>query len=589
MLDKRMLGVARGVARYLAWALGFGWLVSLGTVFQAKYLALAIDGVFLAGKDLAQLWPWLKLALLFMIVRALGQWLSSVWAVRAAVQVKDSLRSRLLGRLVSLGPLYVRGEKEGELLNLLTAGVDALEEYFARYLPQLALAAIVPLTLLLFIFPVDYVSGIIVLVTVPLIPLFMILIGKMADHKAKQQWQTLSRMSGHFLDVLKGLATLKLFGRSRDQSRVIARISDEFRVETLAVLRVAFLSALVLEFLATISTALVAVSLGLRLVENRLSFVDAFFLLQIIPEVYLPLRQLGSSFHTAMSGVNAAEKIFALLADGSVSPKLQADGKGREEPPFVLDSIEVEFRQVTFAYAGESSGSQGGPGPLALDRVSFSLCSGQKTALVGPSGAGKSSVVNLLLKYAEPADGEILINGRPLAGLTRDEWYRHVAVVAQHPSLFSASVRANIALGDRASGEEEIRRAARLAGAEEFIARLPQGYETVVGEGGVRLSGGQAQRIALARAFLKNAPLLILDEPTAGLDVFAEEQIEEALAQLCRGRTVLVIAHRLSTVEGADRILVLDRGKIVEAGRHQELYARQALYYRLIREARGGI
>lgn len=577
MLDKRMLGVARGVARYLAWALGFGWLVSLGTVFQAKYLALAIDGVFLAGKDLAQLWPWLKLALLFMIVRAFGQWLSSVWAVRAAVQVKDSLRSRLLERLLLLGPLYVRGEKEGELLTLFIAGVDALEEYFARYLPQLGLAVLVPFTLLVFIFPVDFLTGMIVLVTVPLIPIFMILIGKMADQKSKRQWQSLSRMSGHFLDMLKGLETLKIFGRSRDQIEVIARISDEFRVKTLAVLRIAFLSALVLEFMATISTALVAVSLGLRLVENRLSFVDAFFLLQIIPEVYLPLRQLGSSFHTAMSGVNAAEKIFALLADeatsaGASGNKEDREGSayklgqeaGNEKAPMKADELEVEFRGVSFSYAGETRHPT--PSPLVLAGVSFSLGRGQKIALMGPSGAGKTSVVNLLLKFAEPLSGEILVNGRPLKEISREEWYRQVAVVSQFPSLFSASVRDNIAWGRRESSEEEIREAARLAGAEEFIARLPLGYETRVGEGGLRLSGGQAQRIALARAFLKDAPLLILDEPTAGLDVVNEERIEQVLAKLCRGRTVLVIAHRLSNVEGADRILVLDRGKIAETG-----------------------
>lgn len=560
MLDRRLLREARGAAGYLALALGFAWLVSIGTVLQAKYLASVINGVFLDGQDLNRLWPWLQAALLFMVLRALGQWLSSEWALRAAVRVKDSLRRRLLERLLFLGPLYVRGEKEGELLTLFTAGVDALEEYFARYLPQLGLAALVPITLLVFIFPVDWITAVIVLVTVPLIPVFMLLIGKMADQKAKEQWQSLSRMSGHFLDMLKGLETLKIFGRSRDQIQVIARISDEFRVKTLAVLRVAFLSALVLELMATISTALVAVSLGLRLVENRLSFVDAFFLLQLIPEVYLPLRQLGSAFHTAMSGVNAAEKIFALLDERG-----EDDEKAPAHAPVQADGLEVEFRRVSFSYSGETSEPHPGSAPLALAGVSFSLGRGQKIGLMGPSGAGKTSVVNLLLKFAEPLSGEILVNGRPLKELSREEWYRQVAVVSQFPSLFSASVRDNIAWGRSGSSEEEIREAARLAGAEEFITRLPQGYATRIGEGGLRLSGGQAQRIALARAFLKDAPLLILDEPTAGLDAANEERIEQVLEALCRGRTVLVIAHRLSNVRGADRILVLERGKIAKA------------------------
>ncbi len=402
----------------------------------------------------------------------------------------------------------------------------------------------------------------------------MILIGKWADHLTKKQWDIMSRMSAHFLDVLQGLTTLKIFGRSKDQVRVIARISDDFRKTTLGVLRVAFLSALVLELLATISTALVAVALGLRLVYDRIPFQEAFFLLLLAPEFYLPLRNLGSQFHAAMAGVNAANRIFEVLD----LPLPVTEGLGQQACPS-NGQLHISWQNVSFTYSGTDQ--------PALQECSFELLPGQVVALVGPSGAGKTTIAQLLLRFIEPSGGTMAVNGISLQQLGAADWRRQVAFLPQHPYLFYGTVAANIGLGRPEATLAEIEAAAKLAGADRFINELPQGYQTPVGEGGTRLSGGQAQRVAIARAFLKDAPLVILDEATTGLDPATEELVQEALSRLMRGRTVLLIAHRLSTIYQADHILVLDQGRVVEQGRHEQLLARQGLYHRLVTAYRG--
>ncbi|WP_003543183.1 thiol reductant ABC exporter subunit CydD [Desulfotomaculum nigrificans] len=548
MIDKRLLREARRVRFYLALTVGLGTATGTVVVMQASYLARIINGVFLAGQNLRQVFPWLLILLGIILVRAALTWLNEISAHRAAAQIKGALREQLLARLLALGPLQVRGERTGELVNLLVEGVEALEDYFSRYLPQLALAAMVPLLILGFVFPLDLTSGFILLITAPLIPFFMILIGKWADHLTRQQWDRLSRMSAHFLDILQGLTTLKVFGRSKDQIQVIARVSNQFRETTLGVLRVAFLSALVLELLSTISTALVAVALGLRLVYGRIPFEQAFFLLLLAPEFYLPLRLLGSSFHAGMSGTTAANRIFEVLEMPVPVAAYPAAGQRVEAP------LHISLRDVHYAY---EAGTR-----AALRGVSFDLHPGERVALVGPSGAGKSTVAHLLLRFMEPDQGTISVNDIPLQKIPPDDWCQQVALVPQNPYLFYGTVADNILWGRPGATREEVIKAAQQAGAHRFISQLPQGYDTLVGEQGLRLSGGQAQRIAIARAFLKDAPLLILDEATAGLDPASEQVVHEALDRLMQGRTVLMITHSLATVERADRILVLAAGRV---------------------------
>ncbi len=570
-LDPRLVRAARTVRRALALTVGLGWGAGIMVVLQARILSRVVSQVLLEDQSLSGVGPLLIALLIIAMARAGLTWASEVTANRAAGQVKRDLRERFFAHVLALGPAYTRGERSGELVNTAVEGIEALDAYFSQYLPQLALTVLVPVTFLLLVFPLDVLSGLVLLLTAPIIPVFMILIGNLADTLTRRQWQSLSRMSAHFLDTLQGLTTLKLFGRARDQVQVIAQISDRFRDTTLGVLRVAFLSALVQEMVATISTAVVAVEIGLRLLYGHLFFEQALFVLILAPEFYLPLRLLGTRFHAGVSGVTAARRIFEVL-------EIPANAD-RQLPAIVchLPSA-VVFDDVHYAY-------DDGQRP-ALNGVSFQIDPCQRVALAGPTGAGKSTVAQLLLRFIEPQRGEIRVNGMLLRNAPASDWRRQVAWVSQNLYLFNMNVAENISLARPNATAHEIIYAAQQAHAHEFILALPQGYDTAIGERGARLSAGQAQRIALARAFLKDAPLLILDEATSNLDPETEALLQEATERLMQGRMTLVIAHRLSTVYRADRIVVLDAGRVVEAGTHQTLLQQHGLYYRLVSAGR---
>lgn len=567
-VDRRLLAEAAAARVYLAISIGLGALNGLLIIAQAAALAAVIDRVFLKSADLEEVTPILLALLAAMLIRAGLAWGSEVSAFRVAARVKTGLRQRLFDHLLQLGPAYMRGERTGELVNAAVEGVEALEAYFSQYLPQLVLAALVPLSIVLFVFPIDLLSALVLLITAPLIPFFMILIGKAAEALTKRQYRELSFLSAHFLDVLQGLTTLKLLGRSRQQIETIAQISNRFRDATLSVLRVAFLSAFALEMIATLSTAIVAVEIGLRLLYGHLQFQQAFFVLVLAPDFYLPLRLLGTRFHAGMSGVAAAARIFEVLAISDQG------SENREQRATIRDQwSKVQFEEVRFAYEDDHS---------ALNGVSFEIRRGERVALVGATGAGKSTIANLLLRFIEPQHGAIRLDDQPLRDFAADEWRKHVAWVPQLPYLFHDTVAANLRLARPTADAAALARAAQLAQADEFIRMLPAGYDTVIGERGARLSGGQAQRLALARAFLKDAPLLILDEATSNLDIETDELIQDSIDQLLSRRTALIITHRLSTATRADRIIVLDRGRVVEQGTHLELMERRGAYYRLV-------
>ncbi len=569
-LDKRVLKQAQAAHINLTLTVGSGLLAGIFVVWQARYLSRVINQVFLNGQSLPDVQSMLLILLLLALGRAGLVWGNEITAQRVANRVKSDLREGLTAHLLALGPGYTRNERTGELTNTVVEGVEALDAYFSQYIPQLAMAALVPLTILVFVFPLDVTSGLVLLLTAPLIPVFMVLIGSKAEALTKQQWTSLSRMSAHFLDVLQGITTLKLFGRSREQIQTIAQISDRFGQTTLRVLRVAFLSALVLEMVATISTAVVAVEVGLRLLYGYLPFEQALFVLILAPEFYTPLRLLGTHFHAGMSGVAAARRIFEVL-DTPRSAPASAAARQIDRLPLPFD---IHFVDVHYAY-------EGGERP-ALNGLSCHIPSGQKTALVGPSGAGKSTVAQLLLRFMEPDRGQITVDGRPLPALDVAAWRTQVAWVPQSPHLFHASVADNIRLARPEASLAEVIQAARQAQADTFIKSLPQGYGTLIGERGARLSGGQAQRLALARAFLKDAPFLILDEATANLDPEHECWLQEAMERLMQGRTSLIIAHRLNTVYQADKILVMAKGQLVEAGSHAALWQQGGMYHHLV-------
>lgn len=566
--DRRLLQEAQQQRGGLALTIALSALGGAATVGQAFALSQAVAGVFLGGRDLAGVWPWLGGLIACTVLRAGAAWLAEIAAGRVAVHVKTALRARLLHRILALGPAYTQGERAGELVNTATEGVEALDAYFSQYLPQVALAALIPALFLAFIFPADPLTGLALLLTAPLIPLFMMLIGSLADALTRRQWVALTRMSAHFLDVLQGLTTLKLFGRSREQIAVIRQITDRHRDATLAALRVAFLSALVLEMVGTLGTAIVAVEIGLRLLYGKMAFQQAFFVLILAPEFYLPLRLLGTRFHAGMAGVAAARRIFEVLEtegpgerdrrrrDGLLSEtqrRLRNEVEGGAAPTSAPPPL-VRLEDVSYAYPGRTL--------PALERVALEIRPGEKVALIGPTGAGKSTIAALLLGFIAPTAGAVNFVATGAEAAQRPA----IAWVPQAPHLFDASVADNIRLGRPDAPQAEVERAAAAASADAFIRGLPQGYATRIGERGSRLSAGQAQRLALARAFLLDAPLVILDEPTAHLDAAAEAEVQAASERLMQGRSALIIAHRLHTVRRADRVIVLEHGRVVASG-----------------------
>ncbi|MBC8015466.1 MAG: thiol reductant ABC exporter subunit CydD [Sporomusaceae bacterium] len=572
MVDKRLIQQLRKHRTQFFTLVGLSVSGGVLVVLQADYLAKIINGVFLEKMDLSGAELWMGSLFVVMLLRSGVIWLIEVMAHHLAACIKTDIRQRVLTCLLNLGPVYASSQQTGELVNVLIEGVENLEPYFAKFLPQLFTALLVPIVILTWVFPIDISTGMILLVTAPLIPIFMILIGRMAENLNKKQWETLSRLSAHFLDVLQGLTILKIFGRSIEQIQVIARMSAQFRDTTLGVLKIAFLSALVLELVATISTALVAVTVGLKLLYFKTDFYQAFFLLLLAPEFYSPLRQLGTHFHAGMAGVAAAERIFSILS--------LDQAEAHSSKPFPLQrAVGIVLKDIYYAY-------EDGERP-ALQGISLEIKPGQQVALVGASGSGKSTLASLLLKFMVPTQGKIYINGVDLSDIKKADWLAHVAFVPQAPHLFYRSAADNIRLGQEEASLAEVIQAAVQAGAHEFIMALPQGYDTVVGEGGHGLSGGQCKRLAIARAFLQNAPFLLLDEATAGLDPHSEAVIDEALDRLKVGRTVLIIAHRLTTVYHADSIVVFNQGQVAEAGRHQELMVNEGLYYKLVTAFRG--
>ncbi len=524
-------------------------LAATAIVAQMYLLARIIDATFIQHAALADVQISLWALLGVIAFRAGFSWASDLVAQRAAISIKASLREGLCSHLIKLGPAFTARERTGELVSTTIEGVEKLDAYFARFLPGGLAMAIIPTVLGLVIFWFDWLSGLILAITAPLILVFMWLIGTLAARKTTQQWEALSRMSAHFLDVIQGLSTLKLFGRSEAQTANIADVSDRFRQATMSVLRVAFLSGLVLELSASISIALLAVQIGIRLIEGLMPFQLGLFILLLAPEFYLPLRQFGAQHHAGMEGVAAASRIFEVMDTQPAGP----DAPRVLEPP--ARELTVEFQDVTWRYPGARE--------PALQDVSFRLEPGRIHALAGPSGSGKSTVLKALLRFLEPQAGLIQVNGYALTDFSAQAWRKRLALVPQTPHFFVGTILENLRLAKPEATKDEILRAAELAEALGFIERLPEGFDTPAEEAASRFSGGERQRLAIARAFLKDAPLLLLDEPTAHLDAKNEEKLHRAIMQLTLGRTTLIIAHRKTTLRIADVVINLRRGQVI--------------------------
>jgi ATP-binding cassette subfamily C protein CydD len=557
-------------------AVGLGLSGGVLLIFQARFLARIVHGAFMENRSIDLLLPLFSILVGIILLRSLLGWAREVCGFYAGAQIRQEVRMALLEHIFSLGPSYTSRQSTGALASTALEHVEGLHDFYAFYLPQLALAVMIPAAILAFVFPYSWAAGTLLLVTAPLIPLFMILVGMGAESISQRHFQALARMSAYFLDVLQGLTTLKLFNRSKGEEKTIARVSKNYRLKTMAVLRVAFLSSAVLEFFSSVSIALVAVYLGMSylgyfsfgLYGKPLSLAAGFFILLLAPDFYLPLRELGTHYHARAQAVGAAEEILKILS----VPLLETLSGATEWVK--TDPINIQCQDVYLAF-------DDGRRP-ALQGISFDLKAGEQVALVGASGAGKTTTLNLMLGFLQPDTGHILVNETPLTDLTADSWRKHIAWIGQHPVLFHGTIRENILLGRPEASTIDIVQAAHNARVLDFSEHLPEGLDTMVGEQALGLSRGQAQRVALARAFVKNAPILLLDEPTAGLDVENETLVIRSLKEFSRGRTVLMLTHRLANIKQADRILVLENGSVVEQGTYLELMAAGGVFHRLV-------
>jgi len=528
-------------------------LSGLIIVLQAFLIAHLLSSIIIDKKTLDDLWPTLLSLPPLFALRYYLSYQAEQLAFKAGSTIKQSIREKLLQKLARLGPVALANEESGSVSTTIIDGVESLDAYFVKFLPTVIIMSMVPLIIWIVVIPSDWLSAAVLIVTAPLTPLFMMLVGKHAERLNQQQWDKLARMGGHFLNAIQNLTTLKRFGASKREIENIGRIADEFRRSTMGVLRVAFLTSAILEFFAALSIALVAVFIGFRLLEGHMSFFYGFFVLLLIPEFYLPLRQFGVQSHARMEANSAAEHIIRLL-------------DLKEPASFdVTHETAIQFDQVSYRYNDKST---------AIDRLNLSILNGEKIAITGKSGSGKSTLLSLLLGFISPSEGKLSTPSR-----------HQIAWVPQKAKLFYGSITDNVAMSQTLS-DNDIKRALRAAQAD-FILALPHGIHTHVEEGGRNFSGGQTQRIALARALAKRAPILLLDEPTAHLDDESEAAITSALNNLSHEITTITIAHRLSTLQKADRIIVLEKGQIVEEGDYKTLSQSNGPFEELLKSGQG--
>ncbi len=561
-IDPRLMREGRRARGALYGSIALGLVSAWVVIGQSVLLARLVNSISFRHITLGPLTPWIAALAVLFLIRAGLTYASEVLASRACLSIKTGLRAAMLAKLFARGPA---GEAaSAEAATTMLDGVEALEPYFSRYLPQMALCMAVPLAILALVFPLDWISGIVLLVAGPLIPLFMVFVGYRAEATNQRQWEKLLQLGTHFLDVLQGLTTLKLFGRARDEIGIIARISDDYRRTTMEGLRIAFLTSAVLEFFASLAIALVAVLFGARLIHGHFNFYPAFLVLLLAPEYFVPLRGLSVHYHARMSAIASAKQIFAML-----DAPAPARGTAALAP---AETIEITCENLGFSYAGRA----------VLENFSAHFPVGKTTAIVGASGAGKTTLSRLLLGFLAPTTGRILVNGQDLAEIAPESWWEAMAWVPQNPRLFHGSIADNLTLGSPEADYAALRGGAARAHAYNFIKALPDEFNADVGEEGSKLSGGEIQRVALARAYVRDAKLLILDEATASLDAETEAAILDTMAITSTGCTTIVIAHRLAVAERADQILVLEDGRLVQTGTHAGLMSRPGPYRNMV-------
>ena len=567
MINKRLLKESSYKRFYKHIVILDPLLNSVFVIISAYILASIVNLIFIKKETVNKIFNYLVLFLVISIIKSIINFLIQSYLKNSAEDLKENIKKKSFNSIITGNPYRVRQVKLGEIINTLTDGVEMITPYYSQYIPQAATAIIIPLAIANATAFTDKWSSIIMIVTYPLIPLFMVLIGSKSKQLNEKQWKKLSILSSHFIDMLQGLSTLKIFGRSNIQEHKVFNTSENYRKATMEVLKVSFCSALVLELFSTISTAMIAVNLGLRLVYNKIDFLSAFFILIITPDFYLAIRNLGLRFHASLNGTVAIEKIDFITKELEYSDEIC-------NSHMKCDHIfEIEFRNLSYSYGDK----------IALNNISFKIRSGEKFALVGESGSGKSTLINILSGFIKPSDGMVFINGDDINYINKDELLSKIAITSQFPHIFNESLEKNVTLGVKNLSPEKLLQIYKLTKIDELQNKLDAGYETTIGEGEVvAISGGEIQKISLARVLVKNTQLIILDEPSSALDSKSEEILTDLMDGYLKNTTVLIATHRLDTIKTVNKILVLHEGNLIETGTHEMLIRNKYRYYEFV-------
>lgn len=575
-MGRELLGL-KGIRPVMAAMAGLTLIQTIAIILQAKWLAEVVSALF-AGEPLQEQYGTAVLFLSAFITRQLTVLFQQAIAARFAELTGTRLRSQLMHKLFQLGPRYAGENGTGNLVTLVLEGITKFRTYIELVLPRMLAGGFTPVLILAYIYTRDTASAIILTVTMPILIVFMILVGLAARRQAEGQMKSYRVLSNHFVDSLRGLETLKYLGRSRAHSRTIGSVSDSYRSATMKTLRTAFLSSFALDFFTMLSVASVAVSLGLRLVNGDMVLVPALTVLILAPEYFLPVRMVGADFHATLDGKEAGQAMQAII-DGNSEEELSENGHLNLDYKWMPGS-KLTLSGVTV--------TRGGSGQPSLDEVALELAAGKKIGIIGASGAGKSTLIDVLGGFLRPAAGTIAVDGQQMDSLTESAWRKQIVYIPQQPYIFSSSLEDNVKFYMPEASTEEVKQAVGAAGLESLVGSLPGGYGEIIGGGGRRLSGGQEQRVALARAFLSDRPLILLDEPTAHLDIETEYELKATMLKLFEGRTVFLATHRLHWMTEMDMIVVMDQGRVAEMGTHEQLLNNHGVYYKLVRDQEEG-
>ena len=568
MLDKRLFNEIKDNRAYLVTMCLYGFCILLFSFFTALLLTDVVNSTFIQKEALdKKYWDFIELAILVLVKSVVTFYFRRFFKVVANTQ-KNKILLNAIADLLKRGPIITREEAAGGIITSWTEAADQIEPFYSEYLPQLFVLMISVPFLLAIAFYYDAISALIMLITGPLLPFFLSLIGMQSGEANKKRLEGLAKLGDSMLDFLNGIRTLKIYNGVEGYRRRIEENSEKFRSMTMQVLKISFLSAFVLEFAATISTAIIAVSLGLRLMYHHIDFFSAFFILLLTPDYYVAIRKFGAKFHTAMGAKAAADNLYRYR--GGV------EAFSHEEfvfSPWYREQITITLKHVSYQYKDSMV--------KALNDVSMKIEQGKITAIVGKSGSGKSTLAYLLMRFIE-AEGELYFNHIKITRQKPEDIRSMIAYIPQKPYVFHDTVRNNLLHAKQEATEEEIWEALDKAALTKFVQGLSQGLDTMLTEIGSNISVGEAQRLAFARAYLKDSPFIILDESTSALDEENETLLRETFEGLSKKKTVLIIAHRLETVKNANVIYVLEQGAVKETGNHNTLYANKGIYRELV-------